>query len=351
MRAQRIAATLIAMAGLTFGGATAQAANIPTVTIAWNKVAGQILGPVSVALGYDKEFGINLKLQAFGAGADSIQSVVTGDTDGAFAATIPVGPSLIQNGAPIRGVFIYAYGGDRLAMATVKASGITDISQLTGKRVAAQIGNTAQQLADALLVASHVDLKTVGLVNMDYPDMPAALVTHQVDAAVFAEPTLSAFLAKEPSAFILARGGKYVSAQGSFFMSEKMLKAPDDAAYKTYLTIMKSAQYIRQKGADSDEVAGILAKATGLSLALAKSSAAGTVFDPRIKPWILQQTQNDIDFFKSTGKLKNGIPMDQLFDTSLQTRALKEHPELFSDIDGYLKALGSTPDQMKPPQG
>lgn len=329
--------------------AQSQSPALIPVTISWNKVAGQIIAPVALAKGFGKEYGVALKLISFAGGADSIQTTVTGDSDGAFAATVPTGPSLIANGAPIKSVLVYAYGGDRLALVTLKSSGITSPSQLAGKRVAGPLANTAQQLAEAIIVAAGLDVKSVGMVNMDYPDIPAALRTKQVDAGVFAEPILSAFLAQEPTAVVLARGGKYVGAQGAFFMSDKIRKAPNDAAYKLYLTLAKTAQYIRQKGADSDEIAQILANATGISLALAKGSAAGTVFDPRIKPWIVAQTQKDLDFFVRIAKLKPGFPVNDIFDVSLQARALKEHPELFSDLDAYLKAQGATPEQLQRP--
>lgn len=324
------------------------AALIP-VTISWNKVAGQLLAPVVIAKGFGRDYGISVKLISFAGSADSIQTTITGDSDGAFGATVPTGPSLILNGAPIKSVLVYAYGGDRLALVTVKSSGISSPSQLAGKRIAGPLANTAQQLAEAVIVAAGLDVKSVRLVNMDYPDLPAALRTKQVDAAVFAEPILSAFLGQEPTAVVLVRGGKYVGAQGAFFMSGRIRKAANDAAYKLYLALIKTAQYIRQKGAHSDEIAQILANATGISLAQARSSAAGTVFDPRIKPWILAQTQKDIDFFVRVGKLKPGFPVNDIFEVSLQTRALKEHPELFSDLDAYLQAQGSTPEQLQRP--
>ena len=82
-------------------------------------------------------------------------------------------------------------------------SGITSIKQLAGKTVAANALHGENQLAlDAVLERNGVKPSSVKVVALGFPDMPSALLAHQVDAVTEVEPFVSA---------IEAQGGKLLS--------------------------------------------------------------------------------------------------------------------------------------------
>lgn len=326
--------------------ANALAQRLPLVRIGWVRAAAQAAGPVASAKGFDRQFGVQIVMQAFPTAPEAVQSTVIGATEASYGASVPTGPSLILQGAPIQSVMIYASGGNRLAIVTIRATGINTVAGLAGKTVATPLGSDPEMFLIKALQASGVDPDTVRRVNMAYANMPAALITRQIDAAAITEPTLSAFLSQEPTAQVLERGGKYVALAGSLYMSRQFRSAPNDVAYKTYLALARAMQYIRQVGAKSDEIARIIAESTGTTPENAKTSMTGVLFDPRIKPWVWRKHTEEMAFYISLGRLSRPLNRSEFYDLVLQERAMREQPGLFSDLDAYLKANGASGEEL-----
>jgi NitT/TauT family transport system substrate-binding protein len=89
-------------------------------------------------------------------------------------------------------------------LSLVGKSGVTSAQDLTGKTIAVNATNGVNQLlTDAYLASQGVDPAKVSFISLQFPDMPAALSSGRVAAAMTSEPftTIS-----------LGQGGKLLSA-------------------------------------------------------------------------------------------------------------------------------------------
>ena len=315
------------------------------VKVAWVKAAAQSALPVAIAKGFDKEFGIALEAAAYPTAPEAVQAAVTGAANAAYGAAVPTGPALIAEGAPIQCVQIYAYGGNRVGLVAIDPA-ITTVADLEGKTVATAVGSDPEQFLLRALEASGVDESKVSRVNMQYADMPAAIVTNQVAAATITEPGLSTFLGNEPKAHVIERAAKYISLAGALYINKSTMDAPDDLAYKIYLALAKSMQYIRQTGTDSDEIAGIVATATGSKPENIKLALETVLFDPRIKTWIREKHLDEMQWYVDQKKLAKPATREEFYFEGYQEKALAEHPELFSDIEQYLQSKNVAPEEL-----
>jgi len=87
------------------------------------------------------------------------------------------------------GAFALTPAGSFLPLVASAKSGITKPAQLAGKTIAVNAtGGVNQLLADAWLAQQGVGYKSVHYIGMGFPDMPAAISSGRVDAAVSVEP-------------------------------------------------------------------------------------------------------------------------------------------------------------------
>lgn len=304
-----------------------------TVQIGWIKVAAQAAAYIAHEMHYDHQFGVDFELTAYPTAPLSAQAVITGNAQAAYAGSVPTGPSLIQHGAPIRSVMIYAEGGNRLGLVTLDPS-ITSIASLRGKKVATVLGSDPQEFILKALKKHKVPADSVQLINMQYADMGTALVTHQVDAATITQPTLSVFRQANPSARVIERAGNYLALAGSLFMRQDFIHT--SKARATYAAIAKAMQYIRKQGATSKRIGTLLAPGLGLSVDQTRAAMRDSLFDPRITPWVWQHHKAEIAFYRGLNVLTGNMTQKQLYSLYLQDWAMKKHPELFNDITKYL---------------
>lgn len=144
---------------------------------------------------------------ALQGGAAVASAVVGGSLQFGFGATANLILAAAQN-LPLQ----FVASGD-LAAATASSawsaiqvnasSGITSISQLAGKTIAANATQGENELAlDSILIKNGVKPASVHVVAMGFPNMPSALSSGQVQAVTEVEPFVSS---------INAHGGKTLS--------------------------------------------------------------------------------------------------------------------------------------------
>ena len=87
------------------------------------------------------------------------------------------------------GAFALTPTGSFLPLVASAKSGITKPAQLAGKTIAVNAtGGVNQLLTDAWLAQKGVAYKSVHYIGMSFPDMPVAISSGRVDAAVSVEP-------------------------------------------------------------------------------------------------------------------------------------------------------------------
>jgi len=131
-------------------------------------------------LGYYDEVGLDVTIEEGQGSATTATIVATGQTDLGFADA----PSAMNIRAKEGKVKIIApiLQTNAFSVMSLAETGITDVSQLVGKKVAVQPGTAQTTLLDALFKSNGIDPAQVELVNIDPAALVGSLLQKQVDA-------------------------------------------------------------------------------------------------------------------------------------------------------------------------
>jgi NitT/TauT family transport system substrate-binding protein len=237
------------------GGSTkaGQPATLKVGTIPIADVAPLYLG---IQKGFFKEQKLTIKPQIAQGGAAIVTSVLSGADQIGFSNTT----SLIiasSKGLPVQIIAQGVLGAkDRAhawdALMVRKDSPITSPKQLEGKTVAVNnLNNVGPLTINTALAADGVDYKKVKYVEVDFPDMPAALASKRVDAAWMVEPFVSA---------VKAAGGRTLANPyeqttpnmtiAAYFATKKFIADNQDVVKRFRTAIDKSNTYAQQHPAE-----------------------------------------------------------------------------------------------------
>jgi NitT/TauT family transport system substrate-binding protein len=187
------------------GGDSAGATKITVGTLPIANAAPMYLG---MKKGFFKAEGITIEPQIGEGGAALMPSLVSGDAQFAFVGVIPAITAVAQN-LPVKIVTSSDDAAkteekDWQTLVVPKGSSIKGVDDLPGKTIAV---NALRGLAEVVISRSlekqGVDYREVKLLEVPFPEMPAALEQKRVDAALLTEPFLSA---------VLAEGGTQIDA-------------------------------------------------------------------------------------------------------------------------------------------
>jgi NitT/TauT family transport system substrate-binding protein len=187
-----------------------------------------------VQQGFFKDRGLDVKVTPSQGGATVVPAVVSGDSD--IAGSNLVSVLLAQSkDIPVKiiapGTFVRAdRKQDFSAILVAGDSDIRSPKDLEGKTLAVNtLKNVAELTAKASLAKQGVDVDTIKLTEVDFPDMNAALTQGRVDAAFQIEPFVS--LGVKEGARIIDRpyvGTKPGLQIGCYFTSEQYLAENED---------------------------------------------------------------------------------------------------------------------------
>jgi NitT/TauT family transport system substrate-binding protein len=263
------------------GGTASEPATITVGTLPIANAAPMYLG---MEKGFFKEEGLQIEPQIGEGGAALIPSLVSGDAEFAFVGVIPAITGVAQD-VPIK---IVASSDDAAAtededwqtLVVPKGSPIQGVEDLPGKTVAV---NALRGLAEVVISRSlekqGVDYKQVKLLEVPFPEMPAALEQGRVDAALLTEPFLSA---------VLAEGGTQIDApsvetvpnfpNGVYIAAESYIAENGDVVDRFASAMNRSLEYAQN---NPEEVRRIVPTYTETPEAAAQQMRL-PVFDPEL---------------------------------------------------------------------
>jgi NitT/TauT family transport system substrate-binding protein len=256
---RRVAALAAALAvvvagcgGDESGGGGGGSSGPVTVTVGTLPIANAAPMYLGMQKGFFKDEGITIKTQVGEGGAALMPALLSGNAQFAFVGVIPAITAVAKK-LPIQ---IVTSSDDAAAvedkdwqtLVVPKGSPIKGVQDLPGKTIAV---NALRGLAEVVISRSlekqGIDYKKVKLLEVPFPDMPAALDQHRVDAALLTEPFLSA---------VLAEGGTQIDAP-----SVETLPSFPNGVY------VAASKYIAENG----EVVDRFARAMNKSLDYAQS--------------------------------------------------------------------------------
>jgi NitT/TauT family transport system substrate-binding protein len=232
-----------------------------TITVGTLPIANAAPMYLGMKKGFFDAEGLRIKPHVGEGGAALIPALMSDQDQFAFVGVIPA-ITAVAKSLPIK---IVTSSDDAAAtedkdwqtLVVPKGSPIKGVEDLPGKTIAV---NALRGLAEVVISRSlekqGVDYKKVKLLEVPFPEMPAALEDHRVDAALLTEPFLSA---------VLGRGGTQIDApsvetlpsfpNGVYVTSSKYLAQNRDVVDRFSRAMNKSLDYAR---AHPDEVRQVI---------------------------------------------------------------------------------------------
>jgi NitT/TauT family transport system substrate-binding protein len=232
-----------------------------TITVGTLPIANAAPMYLGMEKGFFEAEDLKIKPQVGEGGAALMPMLLSGDAQFAFVGVIPAITAVAKD-LPVK---IVTSSDDAAAteeedwqtLVVPKGSPIQGVEDLPGKTVAV---NALRGLAEVVISRSlekqGVDYRKVKLLEVPFPEMPAALEQKRVDAALLTEPFLSA---------VLAEGGRQIDApsvetvpnfpNGVYVASEQYIAENGDVVDRFARAMNKSLEYAQ---ANPDEVRRII---------------------------------------------------------------------------------------------
>jgi NitT/TauT family transport system substrate-binding protein len=237
--------------------------------------------------GFFKANGLDAQIQVISNGAAITAAVISGALDVA-QSNIASLAAAHEHGLD---VVIIAPAGQysskvpTTALIVAKNSPIKTAKDLNGKTFAGNgIKNITQVGAFAWMDKNGGDTSTAKFVEMPFSDMPGALVSGRIDAAVIAEPELSAALAKG-DVRVLANCYDGIAKDfliGAWFTTGTWAKAHPDLVKRFAKAMTQTAQWANKNQAASGEM---LTKYTKIVVA---PGMKRTIYADKLEPALVQ---------------------------------------------------------------
>jgi NitT/TauT family transport system substrate-binding protein len=261
--------------------------------------------------GFFKAEGLEIEPQMGQSGNEITTALVAGDSQFIFVGWVPLA-SARSKGLPVKAVSNADNGAKKAedewtVILVSKNSPIKDVADLAGKTIAVNaLKGVGETDIKAALEKRHVDPNSVKLLEVPFPEMPAALDKNRVDAIWAPEPFLTQELekgAREIEAPLTTLGPLFPN--GAYATSEQFLSKNPDAVQGFVRAIRKSLDYAT---AHPDEARATIPTFTKIPPEVAKKIRL-PVWPSKIDRPHLQQL---LDYAVKYKVIEKAPPLDEL---------------------------------------
>jgi NitT/TauT family transport system substrate-binding protein len=235
--------------GSSGGGGGGESGGVTKVTVGTLPIANAAPMYLGMEKGFFREEGLELEPQVAQSGNELVTALVGNDSQFAFLGYVPVIVAK-SKGLPVKVVANADNGADTAeeewqVIMSKKGSPIKEPADLAGKTVAVNaLKGVAEVGLKAALEKEGVDPESIKLLEVPFPEMPAALEADRVDAIWAPEPFLTQ---------VLGQGGQEVLApyislgkawpNGNYATNEQYLGENEDVVERFARAMNKSTQY------------------------------------------------------------------------------------------------------------
>jgi len=290
---------------------------------------------VGVEKGLFLKYGLDLKLKILGSGQEVVKALQAGELQFGAAAYSNY-PIALERGLKTKlvvgviGDATSLFYDENLAVVARPGSGIRTPQDLVGKRVGLVVGGTGDEYLRALLKKHNVPVERLQLLNVPAGNQLAALQNATVDAVSAWEPFPTLALEKVKDSTLVARGGNILGYYILMQAPDELIRNRPEVVERFVLGYAAASHWTRQH---PDEAAEIATRwIPGLDWALAKKAIRYVNFEPRISRLSLQAFDDNLKVLIDNKKIRAPIPRDQAFEPRFIEKAMREHPQLFSDL-------------------
>ena len=310
------AAALLALAGCGGddeessggGGGATKTTKVKVGVLPISNVAPLYLG---VEKGFFKEEGLEIEPAPAQSGNEIVTAMVSGDLQFAFLGYVPATSARAQ-GLPIKLIANADNGAesekDEWTLIMVgKDSAIKSVEDLAGKTIAVNaLKGVGEVVIKAALEKQGVDPNSIKLLEVPFPEMPAALEKNRVDAIWAPEPFLTSVLGtggRGVEAPLTTLGAKFPN--GTYATTEQYLGKNKDVVERFARAMNKSSDYASE---NPDEARATIPQFTKIPAEAAKKI--------RLPLWPTEidreQLQQLVDFAVKYKVIEKAPPLDEL---------------------------------------
>jgi len=284
-------------------------------------------------------WGLNVKIIVEPTGVEVMNEIASGAAEFGDVGVDPLLTS-VAKGLPLKiiadnhGTAVLPYYAQNQAIVARPGSGISagNIASLKGKTVGIALNTDAVGYLQSLLLAHHLTLADVQLVNMTPADGVTALARGSVDAIATFEPWPSAALQQVPGAKLVIEGdSKTWYDPGVIVSSDSYLAGNPRVAEAFLAATAQSEHYVRGHLAAGAAVA--TQYITGLQGAEARRAIQHVTFDMRMSKLVVNGLQNYmVRFLERTGAIAGSFNVIKAMRPSYMVAVQKAEPQFFSDL-------------------
>lgn len=307
--------------------------------------AGMVTGidqvglPIALERGFFEKWGLDVTIaRPYATGVDALNALQAGESE-----LVQVGVPMI--GAVLRGMDLVALGnysgnatklGSDATMAVIarEGSGISkgDLKSLKGKKIAASFGTINHLYILALLEKGGLAPADVTLVNTPPPDMTVALLTKGIDAFSCWDPWPIVALKDVPGAVEIIRGGDVISYLGFNVGLRPWIEKNGDTIDKFLAALSEADKWMRANPKQAAQVATRWIPGIKPDVAEAAMQFNIQQADRRLSANNYRALWAAQDRLFRAGLLKSTFDVNKHIEPKHIVKAMKEHPELFSDL-------------------
>jgi NitT/TauT family transport system substrate-binding protein len=290
------------------GGATQETTTVKVGVLPISNVAPLYLG---MQKGFFEEEGLEIEPAPAQSGNEIVTAMVSGDQPFAFLGYVPAASGRAQ-GLPIK-LIANADNGAETAkeewtqLMVAKDSPIRDVKDLEGKTIAVNaLKGVGEVVIKAALDKRGVDPNSIELLEVPFPEMPAALERGRVDVIWAPEPFLTS---------VLGAGGRAIEAplttlgerfpNGTYATTEQYLAENEDVVERFARAMNKSSDYATE---NPDEARATIPEFTQIPAEVAEKI--------RLPLWPTEidrdQLQELLDYAVQYGVIEEAPPLDEL---------------------------------------
>jgi ABC-type nitrate/sulfonate/bicarbonate transport system substrate-binding protein len=254
---------------------------------------------------FQENLGSNVKLQVFESGPAALSSIASGSINFMCAIGLPPVISALTQGVPLQVIYSEDRYTTSAGFVATKASGITTIAGLKGKKIGLVTGSQSQFELSEFLARGGLTLSDVTTVNLTPPELQAAWSTGAVDAGVTWSPVLNTI---EQTGTLLATDASLPATADSYniCVTNKTWAAVHPTAVDAFLKSLNSGNvYANAHVATAEQYNATL---NGMSLAIAKDLTAGLIsptLAQQLTPSVLGATSATVNTSGVAQSLKN----------------------------------------------
>ncbi|WP_431873164.1 ABC transporter substrate-binding protein [Nocardiopsis eucommiae] len=299
----------------------------------------QIGLPVGTEIGYFEDHGLDVTLaDPFPTGVDAINALEAGEVD-----IIQVGvPALAAAGEGVDLALVGNYTGSAVqrsidetaAIVAAEDSGIDpkDLSTLEDAKIGTTFGSINHLYLLGLLKDLRIDPDDVEMVNTAPPDMPVALETGGIDAAVIWDPWPITITDQVEGSEEILRGGGYIPFIGYIITTPEYLEENGDMV-EAFLTARAATdQWIRQNPEDAADSAARWLTGTEPDVAQAAMEYNVAQLDGRFSACNYLALDTVALLLEEQGQLEYETDINDLFVPGPILSVEENNPELFDDL-------------------